>query len=122
VLLLTDEHVPQSVVDLFRARGHDVRLVTDAVGAGSADNVVTAAANEIGAIVVTWDKGFRQHIRRTGPLPNAGRILIQCDPATAHVRLAAVMPEIEALYAIRQGQPDTRLIVEVREQQIVIQG
>jgi predicted nuclease of predicted toxin-antitoxin system len=120
MLVLTDEHVPESVVVLFRECGHEVRYVRDLLATGASDDLVAAAADEISAIVVTWDKGYRRRIRRTGPLPNAGRILIQCNPATARDRLATIMDLLAFVHANRQAQEDKRLIVEVRENQVTI--
>jgi predicted nuclease of predicted toxin-antitoxin system len=122
MLLLSDEHVPESVASLFLEHGHELRHVRDVLAAGAGDDVVTAAADAMGAIVVTWDKGYRRRIRRSGPLPRAGRILFQCNPATARERLTAVLDLIEFVYGRHQAQTDPRLIVEVRETLVVIHG
>ena len=58
MLLLIDENVPRSVADLFRERGHDVRLVLDLFLPGTPDPVIATIGDRMSALVVTWDKDF----------------------------------------------------------------
>ena len=58
--LLIDENVPDAVADIYRERGHEVLLVRDLFPAGTADEVIARRANELEAVVVTWNyKHFR---------------------------------------------------------------
>ena len=63
MLLLIDENVPDQVAAIYRARGHEVLLVRDLFPAGTADEVIARRANDLGAVVVTWNY---RHFRALG--------------------------------------------------------
>ena len=77
---LTDENAPQDVTDLLRSQGHDVLPVGEHFAKGSADAVLTAAAEWEGLVVVTFDTDFKTLIKqvpvghRTQFKARAGRI------------------------------------------------
>lgn len=92
---LVDENVPQEVTDFLRARGHTVFTVGEHLAKSSPDPLLTTIAEELGLVVVTFDRDFRRLIRR---LPRgsgravprrAGRISLTCDETEARARIEA---------------------------------
>ena len=85
MLLLIDENVPRSVVEFFRSRGHDVRLVRDVLLPGAADEVIAVIGDQLGAIVVSWNqKDFRALASRVPvgtkrQFRSLGRITFRCN-------------------------------------------
>lgn len=119
--LLIDENVPRSVVDLFAERGHDVILVRDRLLPGTPDPVVAAIGDEMGAIIVTWNrKDFRALASRYSvssgrSLRNLGRIIFRCNEAHGRRRLAEFIELIEFEYEQSQSRRDKGLMVEIGE-------
>ncbi len=122
MLLLIDEHVPDSITNLFRERGHEVRLVRDSGLKGEADHLIAKAANELGAIVVTFNHRHfatliaRRPTAREGiRYPNAGRISFRCQEAVALQRLHDFIDDIELEHAMMQGKSDSRVIIAISD-------
>src|SRR5687768_11733006 len=94
ILLLIDENVPESVTIYLRERGHDVRHVRDLSLAETPDPIIAAAADKLGAIVVTWNhRDFKKLVARApkegqAVLRRAGRINFRCDEAKGRYRVA----------------------------------
>jgi predicted nuclease of predicted toxin-antitoxin system len=123
--LLIDENVPRSVTDFFRERGHDVQLVTDLLAAGTPDPVVATAAEEISAIVVTWNhKDFKKLVSRIPStvknrrLVKAGRITFRCHEAKGRKRIEEEIASIEFEYQQSITRGDQRLMVEIGDSQL----
>lgn len=75
------------------------------------------------ATVVTCDKDFDKLIQRNRlRFRSAGRISLRCDQARAHMRLAQAIDLIEFEYDRRQTLPDKRLIVDVKDTNVVFLG
>ena len=119
MLLLVDENVPDSITTFLRQRGHDVHLVRDSGLKGEPDTYVARAANEIGAIVITFNhRHFAQLIARKAQagkirFPNCGRISFRCDEAQGLERLREFMEDIEREYVVAQSRPDKRVILSI---------
>ncbi len=117
MLLLIDEHVPDSITKLLRNRGHDVRLVRDSGLKGEVDPLIAKAANEIGAIVVTFNhRHFATLIARNSTasrnrFPRAGRISFRCPEVVALERLRQFIGIIESEHAALLGEEDSRVII-----------
>lgn len=121
MLLLIDENVPHSVAEFFRLRGHDVRLVRDLFPPATPDPVIALAGDELGAIIVTWNRkdfkrlaarvpqGGRQRYR------NLGRIVFRCNEAHGRARTEALIEWIEFEFAQVQKLRDRRLMIEIGE-------
>ncbi|HSH78800.1 MAG TPA: DUF5615 family PIN-like protein [Herpetosiphonaceae bacterium] len=122
MLLLIDEHVPDSITNLFRERGHEVRLVRDSGLKGEADHLIVKAANALGAIVVTFNhRHFASLIARRPTTregvryPNAGRISFRCQEVVALQRLREFIDDIELEHAVMQGRGDSRVIISISD-------
>jgi predicted nuclease of predicted toxin-antitoxin system len=119
MILLIDECVPDSIADFFRARGHQVYLVRELLGAGSPDPLVAVGGDKLSAIVVTFnDKDFKTLIsRRPEPgvkrLGNVGRISFRCTYDRAIQRIEELIESVEFEYGQVQKQRDRRLIIEI---------
>jgi predicted nuclease of predicted toxin-antitoxin system len=123
MILIADEDVPHSVVEFLRSRDHEVHLATDLFLPAAADATIAAGADQRGAIIVTCDKDFDKLIQRNKlRFRVAGRISLRCSQARAHVRLAQVLDLIEFEYSRRQAFQDKRVIVDVKDQNIVFLG
>jgi hypothetical protein len=118
MLLLIDENVPDPVTAIYRDRGHEVLLVRDLFPAGTADEVIARRANDLGAVVVTWNyKHFRAFAARktrrgTFRYPRLGLITYEVpypegvERTQRHIRL------VENEYDYTQEQGD-RLHVHI---------
>jgi predicted nuclease of predicted toxin-antitoxin system len=72
MILVIDEHIPPPLVVLFRQRGHTTHLVTQSTIMGSPDEVVCALAEQLGAIVVTFD--HKHYLRLLPRIPQSGML------------------------------------------------
>lgn len=126
MLLLIDENVPNSVAELFRERSHDVRFVADLFPGGTPDSAIAMVGDEMGAIVVTWNRRdfekaaprvLKGDLQRSGPL---GRVNFRCREARGRQRLEQMIEWIEFEYAQVLKHRDYRLIIEIGETSIRI--
>ena len=120
MLLLIDENVPESVSEVFRKHGHDVRLVRDVLGSATPDQVIAEVGNALSAIVVTWNiKDFKKLAGRRPDdqrrLRNLGRIGFRCPEAKGAARAEASMNRIEFEYQEAQKRPDKRVMITITE-------
>jgi predicted nuclease of predicted toxin-antitoxin system len=123
MLLIADEDVPRSVIDFLLNRGHEVLLATEAFMPAAADATIAAGADKRGAIVVTCDKDFDRLIQRNKlRFRLAGRISFRCSQARTRMRLEQVIDLIEFEFQRRQAFQDKRVIVEVKDSNLVFHG
>ena len=120
MLLLIDENVPDSVSDVFRSHGHEVRLVRDVLLPGTPDHVVAAIADAYGAIVVTWNiKDFRKlGARRQSDqtlFKRLGRLNFRCRESQGKARAEAMLSRIEFEFLEVQKLRDKRLMITITE-------
>ena len=80
--LLCDENVDQHVVDDRRRAGHDVTYIAE-ISPSVDDETILADANHRGAILVTSDRDFGEHVFRQRKI--TGGVLL--------VRLGRLTPE-----------------------------
>ena len=121
--LLIDENVPNSVAEVFAARGHTVEFVRDLFPAGSPDPVIAAIGDRLSAIVVTWDRDFDNLVRR---LPEGnrtkfrrlGRISFRCNEVRGRELLEKWIETIEFHYRQSLQQTDFRMIVQIQDNAI----
>jgi predicted nuclease of predicted toxin-antitoxin system len=124
VLVFLDENVPHSVAAVFEQHGHQVMLHQDFLAAGAADPIVAAAAQNVGAILVSIDKDFKQIMPRvptSGPIkfPSLSLIHIRCSEPIAAARIGIAMSFIEFELALATAHPsDPRMIVHVGKDQL----
>jgi predicted nuclease of predicted toxin-antitoxin system len=100
--LLVDENVPRSVSEVFREHGHEIIFVKYALGEGTADQAIATYANEIDAIVVTWNhRHFKRWVSRAAQgQRHVGRISFRLEEVRGAQRARQCMPLIEAEYAL----------------------
>jgi hypothetical protein len=115
---LLDENVPAVVGKLLRERGHLAENSRDILPRGTADPLVAQAANERGAVIVTWDNHFDRHVNRSARgegvrFPRAGRLTFNLPEPDAGARVPEILSIIEHEYAECQKLSDKRLIVEI---------
>lgn len=119
MILVIDEHI--------RQRGHTTHLVTQSTIMGSPDGVVCALAEQLGAIVVTFDhKHYLRllpRIPQSGMLrfPNTGRISFNGSADMALERLRAVIEDIEDEARKAQTREDRRVLVIIEKARFVIE-
>ncbi|MGH7860754.1 MAG: DUF5615 family PIN-like protein [Candidatus Dormibacteraceae bacterium] len=119
MLLHSDENVPVLVVEVFRARGHDVASVRDLHPDGTADPAVAKVAMQRGAVVVTWDHDFKTLASRRG-YESLQVITFRCSEVEGRERAEKAIEFIEREYAaaVSNGRPlrieitRTRMIVD----------
>jgi hypothetical protein len=120
MLLIIDENVPDDVADFFRERGHLVILVREMLGVGTADESIAERADELMAVVVTWDRDFKKLVGRV-PIGERlrfrrlDRISFDCRPEHGRRRAERLIDFIEFAYEIESQSRDRRMIVEITE-------
>lgn len=82
-----DENFPRSVVDIIVAAGHEVIAFTDLCEFGDDDESVFAAAQSMGAVILTSDRDFYHTMPLLHP-DHAGIVVIALrQPNRASIRL-----------------------------------
>ncbi len=125
--LLVDVNVPEAVTRLFHDRGHEVLLVRDLFMPDVEDPIIAKTADELQAIVVTWDKDFKHLISRASEgtrqrFRRAGRIsFVNCRYRIGMDRALEFVEWIEFEYAQVQKRHDKRLIVTIKKDQLVLE-
>ena len=124
MLLLIDENVPQSVTEFLRDRGHDVRFVRDLLLPGTPDPLIARLGEELGAIVVTWNR--RDFKNLTAPVPpgyrrrfrRLGWINFNCRETRGRQRIEQVIEVVEFHFALAQKRPDQQFRVEILDSSV----
>ncbi|HEY7031833.1 MAG TPA: DUF5615 family PIN-like protein [Thermomicrobiales bacterium] len=120
MVLIIDENVPDQVADFFRERGHLVIQVRDFLDVGVSDESVASRADELMAVVVTWDRDFKRLVGRV-PIGERlrfrrlGRSSFDCRPERGRRRAEQLIDYIEFAYEVESRRRDRRLIVEITE-------
>jgi predicted nuclease of predicted toxin-antitoxin system len=127
MLLLIDENVPREIGEFFRSRGHDIVFVEQAAHFSATDEALAEWADERRAIVVTFDRDFKQLAKRPGPggqqrFKRFGRISLDCLPKRALPRLQERIESIEFEYAQTMQRGNRRFIVEITETTLRLVG
>ena len=113
-----DENAPVNVVDLLEDYGAEVSRITDYLPEGSPDQLVAAACDQLGAIVLSIDSDFKSIItrrpdRQKKPLKRVGLVKMSCKESRISDRLIKALPIIQKEYELRQDTIDKRIIVFV---------
>ena len=119
--LLMDECVPDLVADALGDLGHEIHFARDECPEAP-DHGVQHHADQIGAIVVTWNiKHFRQLPRshRTDRSEShLGRIDFRCEEALGAGRVVELGNLIDTAYAMHQEVSTERFFVRITTQYI----
>jgi predicted nuclease of predicted toxin-antitoxin system len=102
---LLDENVPVSVAEMLIQQGHEAEFIRDHVPAGAADPLVATVAEELSAVLVSFDgdfekispripRGVRTRFRRLS------RIWMRCDEPRAAARLRSALDLVTAEYGL----------------------
>ena len=124
--LLIDECCPKSTADAFAERGHEVIDVRSVVMPGTPDAVVARVADDLNAIVVTWNiKDFSRLAGRarlsTGQrLRNLGYIAFKCREVLGAQRVRELAELIEFEFEQNQRRPDRRMVIRISTTTITI--
>lgn len=118
--LLIDENVPRSVAEFYEVRGHTIHYVRDLFPAGTADPVIAKIGDRLSAIIVTWDRDFRQIVSRIPAgnkerFRNLGRISYQCNEVRGRALTERWIETIEFHYDQALKRSDLRMIVQIQE-------
>jgi hypothetical protein len=125
--LLIDECVPESVTEVFANHGHHIQRVVDELGQRTPDKVIARFADNNGLVLITWNVRdfYRLGMMRRPPqnqqqYPNAGMISFKCEETQGARRAEQVMESIEFEYRQASQRLDTRLLMEIHIDKIVI--
>src|SRR5262245_27319198 len=92
---LTDQNVPEDVVQCLSNRGHLVSRVRDEMPANSPYPVVAMAAINAGRVLVSWDRDFGHQRFMQYRFARLSRIGFSCPEPQGAERLIAVLDVIE---------------------------
>lgn len=115
--IIADENIDDDIVEFLLERGHDVVRVREKFSAGTPDQVIARAADELGAIVLTSDNHFRRLAGWSSTqIPtrysNMGLILVPGD-GSALALIRAYLDDIEANFRRAQAFDDKRLLIDM---------
>jgi hypothetical protein len=97
--------------------------VRDFLDVGVSDESIASRADELMAVVVTWDRDFKRLVGRV-PIGERlrfrrlGRISFDCRPERGRRRAEQLIDYIEFAYEVESRRRDRRLIVEITETSI----
>lgn len=117
--LLLDHNVPVSVAEVFRARGHEVHLVSDILPTDSPDQLIATVSQEQGWILVSCDRDFKTIAPRVphgmrARFRRLSRISLECSEPQAAKRVEAAMTLIESEFEIAQESADKRMLIVIQ--------
>ena len=110
MLLLTDEHIPNSAVAFLMQRGHEVRRTKDILGERTRDEISAAYGNPISGVIVTRDGDFARLQRKYLRL---GLIHLRCRDTEIAARLRQLIDLIEFEYDLGQNIEGSQFYVTV---------
>ena len=111
-----DENVPMDVAEMLERRGHVSEFIRDYVPPGSPDPLVATVAEEINAVLVSFDGDF-QHIAPRIPqgqrsrFRRLSRIWMRCDEPAAADRFEQALALIKSEFELALHRPDSRMLI-----------
>jgi predicted nuclease of predicted toxin-antitoxin system len=120
-----DENIPAPVLGALIEKFHEAKSITDLVPGGSPDQLVAAAAEEDGSILVSHDRDFRRIAPRVmdGQQRRFRRLsIVHMDCAAPRIvqRLVYNLPVIAFELEERRHMRDGRLIIAIRTEMVHI--
>ena len=114
MLFMLDENVPVDVADMLVQHGHDAVFIRDYVPPGSPDPLVATVAQELDAVLVSFDgdfqliapripKGHRQRFRKLS------RIWLRCSEPQAAKRLEIALSLVVSEYGLAETSNPMRV-------------
>lgn len=120
IRFLLDSNVSNSISTCLLSHGHVVLRANDYLMPGASDRLVVALADQLDAVVVTFNKKHfrplihRDDARTLAEFPNAGLLVLQSSPVHGIALLNRWIPHIEFAYDMqRQQSSDRRFIAEL---------
>ena len=86
---LLDENVPASIGALLVERGYACKTVQELLAPGTPDRVVHETANDLRAILLTWN--VRDFHRFASRFPRAGLLFFKCPEVDGRQRMAETL-------------------------------
>ena len=112
-----DHCVPEAVARVLIDNGYPTVRLREELAANSPDPLVAAVAELNGAVLISHDTDFKRLAPRAGigrrRFQRLSRIALTCRAPLAATRMEAALSLIELEWALAQGRPDKRLIVEI---------
>ena len=113
---MLDENVPIDVADMLIEQGHEANFIRDYVPPGSPDPLVATVAQELNAVLLSFDGDFeviapripRGHRKRFRKL---SRIWMRCDEPQAANRLKVGLDLVVSEYALAKPNAPMRMWV-----------
>ncbi len=113
-----DNCVPAAVARVLKDAGHDVILQKEAIATDSSDTLVAIASAENDAILISFDKDFKEIATRAAisrrRLKTLSRIHFKCTHPQAADRLAKALSWIEQEWIVAGRSPDKRMFLEIQ--------
>jgi Domain of unknown function (DUF5615) len=111
---LLDENVPLDVAEMLRANGHTAEYIRDYVPPGAPDPLVATVAEELKAVLVSFDGDFQKIAPRIPHGQRArfrklSRIHLCCGEPQAAQRFEGALGLVHAEYELAQAQSDVRM-------------
>ncbi len=118
IRFLLDENMSAEVAEVLRAEGHLAEDVREHLESGAPDEWVMVAADNLGAVVLTFDRDFLRLATRR-PSGNvlrhrrAGRVVLACPPPRVVERLRVSLPLLVAEHSRSVTLSDPRVLAEI---------
>ena len=115
---ILDENVPRDMADMLIRHGHSAVYIRDYVPPGSPDPLVATIAQELNAVLISFDGDF-QHIAPRVPqgqrsrFRTLSRIWMRCFEPDGADRLEQALSLVEAEFALAQLKADKRMLMWV---------
>jgi predicted nuclease of predicted toxin-antitoxin system len=116
MLFMLDENVPVDVADMLIQQGQETKFIRDYAPPGSPDPLVATVAQELNAVLLSFDgdfeviapriaKGHRKRFRKLS------RIWMRCDEPQAANRLKGALDLVVSEYALAKPNAPMRMWV-----------
>jgi predicted nuclease of predicted toxin-antitoxin system len=111
---ILDENVPVAVAELLTRHGHVAEFIREYVPPGAPDPLVATVAQELNAILVSFDGDFQTIAPRVphghrARFRTLSRIWMRCDEPAAADRLEQALSLIQSEFDLAQERADTRM-------------
>jgi predicted nuclease of predicted toxin-antitoxin system len=115
---ILDENVPKDMADMLTKHGHAAAYIRDYAPPGSPDPLVATVAQELNAVLISFDGDF-QHIAPRIPrgqrarFRSLSRIWMRCYEPDGAARLEQALSFVTAEFALAQQRADKRMLIQV---------
>lgn len=115
---ILDENVPKDMADMLIKHGHTAVYIRDFVPPGSPDPLVATVAQELDAVLISFDGDFQTiapripHGQRTR-FRTLSRIWMRCYEPDGADRLEQALSFVTTEFALAQQRADKRMLIWV---------